>query len=137
MLKNPWNLTHRQDQALARVQQDNGRLYRAYLLKETLADTFDRIVTPWNARKRILAWLSWASRSRLDAFVRVARTIRDKIDGVLGYFRTRLTNGLVEGLDTKARLATRQAYGFHSADAVRAAIELRCTGLQIPLPHRG
>lgn len=137
LLKKPWHLSQRQSEALSRVQSDNHRLYRAYLLKEALADVFDRFPQPWDARRRLLGWLSWACRSRLPAFVRVARTIRDRLEGVIGYFRTRLTNGLVEGFNTKARLATRQAYGFHSADAVRAAIELRCTRIAIPLPHYG
>jgi transposase len=41
LLKKPWKLTQAQDEALARVQQDNQRLYRAYLLKEAFADIFD------------------------------------------------------------------------------------------------
>ena len=48
----------------------------------------------------------------------------------------RITNGLVEGLNNKARLATRQAYGFHSAAAVLAMIVLRCSGLDIRPAHK-
>ena len=51
-------------------------------------------------------------------------------------FETGYTTSRAEGLNTKARLATRQAYGFHSADALRAMIKLRCTGISIALPHR-
>jgi len=54
----------------------------------------------------------------------------------IAYFETGYTTSRAEGLNTKARLATRQAYGFHSADAVRAMIELRCTGITIQLPHQ-
>ena len=42
LLKNPWNLTPTQSQRLSTLQQDNGRLYRAYLLKETFAGILDR-----------------------------------------------------------------------------------------------
>jgi transposase len=137
LLKKPWHLTEAQSEALSKVQQDNQRLYRAYLLKESFADIYDRFPEPWQARQRFTGWLSWASRSRLPAFLKACRTIRKHLEDILGYFRTRFTNGLVEGLNTKARLATRQAFGFHSADAVRAMIELRCTGLIVPLPHMG
>ena len=57
-------------------------------------------------------------------------------DGVVAYFETGYTTSRAEGLNTKARLATRQAYGFHSADAVRAMIELRCSGIAPRLPHQ-
>jgi transposase len=37
LLKNPWNLTQRQGEKLSEVARTNQRLYRAYLLKESLA----------------------------------------------------------------------------------------------------
>lgn len=78
-------------------------------------------------------WLDWAARSRIEPISKLARTIKCCLDGVLAYFDTGHTTSRAEGLNNKARMATRQAYGFHSADAVRAMIELRCTGIVIPL----
>ena len=43
---------------------------------------------------------------------------------------------LAEGLNNKARLATRRAYGFHSAEAVIAMIMLCCTGLHLRPTHK-
>jgi transposase len=68
-------------------------------------------------------------------FVKLGRTVRDHLEGILAYFKTGYTTSRSEGLNTKARLATRQAFGFHSGDAVRAMIDLRCSGLVIPLPY--
>jgi transposase len=134
LLKRPWNVTPKQDETLAILSRTNSRIYRAYLLKESFAGIYDRLLLPGWARRRIQEWLAWASRSRLSAFVRVARTVRQHLDGILGYFETGYTTSHSEGLNTKARLATRQAFGFHSAGAVCAMIDLRCTGLVIPLP---
>jgi len=120
---------------LADVQQGNRRLYRAYLLKETFADIFRRLPPPRIARRRLGAWLAWASRSKLPAFVKVARTIRDRSEGILRYFETDYTTGPAEGRNNKARFATRQAYGFHSASAVLATVYLRCSGVTVPLPR--
>jgi transposase len=39
--KNPWNLTQPEHEKLTGVQRSNKPLYRAYLLKETLADILD------------------------------------------------------------------------------------------------
>lgn len=136
LLRNPWNATPAEQDRLSTLPQRNRILYRAYLLKEALADIYRNLYTPPWARRRINEWIAWASRSRLEPFRRVARTIKRCFDGVLAYFATGFTTSRAEGLNTKARLATRQAYGFHSADAVRAMIELRCTGITIPLPHQ-
>lgn len=136
LLKRPWNVTPKQNETLSSVARTNAPLYRAYLLKESLAGIYDRLLLPGWARRRIGEWLAWASRSRLAPFVRLARTVRKHLDGILAFFRTGYTTSRSEGLNTKARLATRQAFGFHSADAVRAMIELRCSGVHIPLPLR-
>lgn len=135
LLKNPWNLTPKQSERLSSLPQDNQRLYRAYLLKESFADILDRR-QPNVVHKKLGEWLSWASRSKLPAFVKVARTIRTHLDDIVAYIRHRLTNGLVEGLNNKARLITRRAYGFHSSSAAIAMIMLCCTGLNIPPPGK-
>jgi len=134
LLKLPWNLDEDQRASLATLQRSNRRLYRAYLLKESFCDVFRTLYTPRTARQKLRAWLSWASRSRLAPFVHTARTIRQHLAGILRYFDTGFTTCPSEGQNNKARLATRQAYGFHSAQAALAMIELRCTGLTIPLP---
>jgi transposase len=68
--------------------------------------------------------------------VKLAATIKKFRDGILAYVKTRLTNGLTEGLNNKTRLITRRAYGFHSAHALAAMIHLCCGGIVLdpPLP---
>ena len=58
------------------------------------------------------------------------------MDGIVAYVRHRISNGLVEGLNNKARLITRRAYGFHSADAVLAMINLCCSALNVQPAHK-
>lgn len=135
LLKNPVNLTEAERAKLAAIQGENKRLYRAYLLKEQFRDILDR--RQHNVVRRLLRrWLGWATRSRLPAFVKVARTIRQHLDGIVEYVRWRYTNSPHEGQNNKVRLVTRRAYGFHSAEATLAMIELCCSGLDVPLPHR-
>lgn len=130
LLKNPWNLTRREEEKLSSLPKTNRRLYRAYLLKESFMDLLDRRQVNVVARK-LNEWLTWASRSRLPDFVRVARTIRKHREDILAFVHWRLTNGLIEGLNNKARLITRRAYGFHSADATLAMIMLCCSKLRL------
>lgn len=137
LLKNPWNLTRKEGERLRDVQRSNRGLYRAYLLKETLAHILD-YVQPGRARRRLTEWIGWARRSRLAPFVKLAATIERHAEGILAYVENSLTNGLTEGLNNKTRLITRIAYGFHSAQALGAMILLCCGGIvldpPIPLP---
>ena len=135
LLMNPWNLSRDQRRKLSEVQRTNQGLYRAYLLKETLAQALD-YRQPWRAERALRDWLAWASRSRLRPFVKAARTIRKHLDGILAYVRTRLTNGLLEGINNRIRMIARRAYGFHSHQALSAMVFLNCGGIQLdpPLP---
>jgi transposase len=128
--KNPWNLTQPESERVALVQRRNRRLYRAYLLKETLADILSRR-QPGVARQKLLDWIGWALHSRLEPFRKVARTIRKHIDGVIAYVATGLSNGPTEGLNGKVRTITRRAYGFHSARSLIGLIFLCCSGITL------
>jgi len=73
--KNPWNLSDVEQGKLTDVQRTNRPLYRAYLLKETLARILDGGQVNV-ARDKLLDWIGWATRSRLPPFRRVTRTIK-------------------------------------------------------------
>jgi transposase len=130
LLKNPWNLSAVEGHKLSEVQRTNRPLYRAYLLKETLAEIFSRRQVGV-AREKFVAWCSWAARSRLAPFKKLARTIRRHLDGILAFIATGLSNGPTEGLNGKIRTLTRRAYGFHSARSLIGLIFLCCTGLTL------
>ena len=130
LLKNPWNLTRRERGKLSELQRLNAPLYRAYLLKESLADLLSSL-RPRHATNRLQAWLDWASRSRLRPFIRVARTIREHRDGILAYVNERLTNGLSEGINNRIRMIARRAFGFHSPGPLIAMIFLANGGISL------
>lgn len=134
LLKAPERQTVGQLATLHEVAQVNQRLYRAFLLREELRLLYhlpDRSLAP----AHLDAWLRWASRSRLDPFVRLARTIRQHRDGILAAIRLGLSNGRLEGLNSKIRLISHRAFGFHSAHALIALIYLCCTHITIDLPR--
>ena len=130
LLKNPWNLTAVEGDKLIEVQRDNRPLYRAYLLKESLAEIFARRQVNV-AREKFIKWCRWAARSRLAPFKKLAGTIRRHLDGILAFIATGLSNGPIEGLNGKIRTITRRAYGFHSASSLISFIFLCCTGLTL------
>lgn len=109
-------------------------MYCAFLLLHELRGVYHG--PREQARERLDAWLAWASRSRLKPFVKLARTIRKHKAGVLAAIELGLSNGRLEGLNSKIRLLSHRAYGFHSSDALIAMIYLCCGGIVIDLPHR-
>lgn len=135
LLKSPWNLTRKEARKLATIQSTNKRLYRAYLLKETLAAVFDH-KKPSDARHALDEWLAWAGRSKLAPFAKLARTIRKHRVGILAYVKHRMTNAIVEGFNNRMRAVTRRAYGFHSASSLIAMLFLCVGGITLdpPLP---
>ena len=128
LLKNPWNLSHQEKQRLSLIARTNNRLYRGYLLKAALADILDRRQIQV-ARDKLIEWISWAARSRLAPFKRLAATIKKHLEGIVAIVATGLNNARTEGLNGKIRVITRRAYGFHSASALISFIFLCCSGL--------
>jgi transposase len=81
-------------------------------------------------------WISWARRCRIPAFVALQRRIvkhRAAIDAALD---SGLSNALIESTNTKIRLITRVAFGFHSAEALIALAMLSLGGHPPALPGR-
>jgi transposase len=134
LLKRTWNLSLFESLRLSRLQRENQRLYRAYLLKEAMVAVLD-CTAEWLARLKLDEWIRWARRSRLEPFKRAAATLRNHATGVLAYVRSGLSNGRTEGLNGKARTITRRAYGFHSAHGLIALLRLCCSGIHLQPVH--
>jgi transposase len=133
LLKAPEHLTARQAAQLAEVQHANRGLYRAYLLKEELRALY-HLPDPELAPAHLDAWLTWASRSQLKPFAKLARTIRHYRDGILAAIRLGLSNARLEGLNSKVRLISHRSFGFHGPDPLIALIHLCAGGIQIDPP---
>jgi transposase len=134
LLKAPDKQSIEQLALLHEVQQANKPLYRAFLLKEELRVLYqldDAALAP----EHLDAWLAWASRSRLEPFIKLARTIRRHREGILAAIRLGLNNGRLEGLNSRIRLISHRSFGFHSADPLIALVYLCCTRIIIPLPR--
>lgn len=132
--KNPDRLTETQQATLASIQKTNKPLYRAYLLKEQLREIV--AVKGDDGKLLLAAWLRWAGRSRLEPFVKLARSIRRHLHAIHNMLDTGLSNALIEASNTQLRLLTRQAFGYHSAEALIAMATLKRGGICPPLPGR-
>ncbi|MGI5241051.1 ISL3 family transposase [Dactylosporangium sp. CA-139066] len=135
--KNPADLTARQREQLAWIAKTDPALHRAWALKEGLRTVF--VIarrSPVEAVEALDRWLSWARRCRLPQFVELARKIVRNRPAILASIQHRLSNALIESMNTKIRLITRTAFGFHSAEALIALAMLTLGGHRPALPRR-
>lgn len=135
LLKNPDDLTDRQAVKLAKLKRTRGGIWRAYEMKEQFRAIFAGDLTRDQAAVRLDAWCARAQRSRLAPFIKAAKTMRHRRDLILNAIEHGLSNGRVEGMNTKVRLIIRRAYGFHSADAALALVMLGAGPIDLKLPH--
>ena len=135
LLKNPGNLTDDQAATLRKLKRRGGDIWRAYTLKEAFRAIFAGDLDTDTVAELIDRWISRASRSRLPAFVKTAKTIRKHRDGILAAIRLGINNARAEGLNSLVRLIIRRARGFHSADAALSLVMLACGPITLRLPH--
>ena len=104
---------------LEQIERCEGRFRCAFSVSGTALDQMER----------------WAPEA-LESFVKLARTITEQRPGIEAAIEHELSNARVEAINTKIRLITRRAFGFHSSHALIALAMLTLSGLCPPLPGR-
>jgi len=122
-LKNPKNLTEKQADQLTELKKLDLKTARAYQIKLALS-RFWEIKEPNESEHYLKKWYFWATHSRLDPVIEVARGIKRYWQGVLNYTHSRITNGVVEGLNSKIKTAMKRAYGFKQTQYLRTIVYL-------------
>ena len=132
LIRNWENLTGAQRGVIRDLDTTNRRLMRAWQLKEELRDLFKLpLIT---ARRALDDWLAWASRSKLAAFVKLARTIRHYRTSIEATIEWRLTNGIAESNNASIGRIRANARGFHDPEAFITMIMLDRAGIAPNLP---
>ena len=122
-LKRPENLTAEQDTSLSKLLQYNLKTVRSYLLKEDFQSFWEYRSAYW-AGHFLDRWCGRAMRSRIEPIKKVAKMLRTHRELILNWFRAKkvFSSGIVEGLNAKAKLATRKAYGFKTFKTLELAL---------------
>jgi len=135
LLKNPEDLTPKQTEKLATIRRRRNIIWRAYEMKEQFRAIFTTGLAPAEAIVLLDRWVTRALKSRIEAFKKAARTMRERRGIIINAITQGISNGRVEGLNNKVRLIIRRAYGFHSANAALALVMLSCGPITLTLPH--
>jgi transposase len=115
LLKRKENLTDTQRIKLREVLSYNLQSVRGYLLKEYFQLFWDYTSPTW-AGKFLDEWCNQVMRSRIEPLKKFAHTVRSHRELLLNYFRARkeFSSGVIEGLNNKAKVTMRKAYGFRT-----------------------
>lgn len=136
LLKNPENLTEKQQSTLEQMRSDGGELWEAYLLKESLREVFAGDLNHEDVMDMIGQWCDAATASGLAPFMKAGATLRGHTEGIYQAVTRGLSNGKHEGLNNKIRTMTRRTYGLHSPEATLALIMLACGPITTKLPYQ-
>ncbi len=114
--------------------KSNKRLYRAYLLKESMRNVFK--YTHEVAIDELNKWLTWSARCRIPEFVELGKKIKRHKDAILASIKNELSNARIEAVNNKIKVTIRMGYGFRNIDNLIALVRLKCGGFDITLPGR-
>jgi len=133
MRKNPDGWSQRQTNAMHWLQHSGLKSARAWRLKMALREVYARAAASndaQRARADLNAWLSWARRSRLEPFKKLAKTITERADAVVRGMTDNRSNAFVEAMNGSLQQAKRAARGFRTARNFIAIAYLRISKLK-------
>ena len=123
LLKRPENLSEKQTVKLSQLLQYNLKSVRSHLMKEDFQIFWTYTYPAW-AGKFLDAWCTRAMRSKIEPMKKMAKTLRNKRELLLNWFRAdgALSSAVVEGFNNKLKLITRKSYGFRTQEAYENAL---------------
>lgn len=123
LLKRRENLTDKQTVKLQELLKCNLKAVRGYLLREDF-QRFWHYQLPYWAGRFLDEWCTRTMRSQLEPMKNVAKSLRNHRPLILNWFKARgtMSSGAVEGLNLKAKLAIRKAFGFKSYRTMEIAL---------------
>jgi transposase len=114
LLLSRWkNLAPRQRGVLNRLFQLNRRVFKAYLLKESLEQLWD-----YRYERAMLnylqKWMDQLRWQRLPSFQKLAEMLLKHLDGILNYCRTKVRFGVVEAINGNIRMLINRGRGYRN-----------------------
>jgi transposase len=132
-LKNEWNHTEKQAETFERLRSSKLATARATHIKSVFQDLFvcDSVAEAEPLLKR---WYFWATHSRIGPVIKAAKTIKEHWAGVLRWFVSRISNGVLEAINSLIQSAKAKARGFRNSRYLITMVYLIAGKLDFKLP---
>ena len=102
----------------------NLKTAKAYRMKLVLQDIYKTATGRIDAMNNLQKWYQWAVRCRLQPMKDFAKTLKYNWAGILNYFDSRLTNAILEGINSIVQSARTRAKGYRNVNNFIAMIYL-------------
>lgn len=132
-LANAERLRPRQQEQLSALRRQHLQTGRAYALRVGLQGLYAQASRECGA-EYLKRWYFWATHSRLEPVKKAARTIKAHWEGILNWFASRATTGLLEGINSLVQAAKARARGYRNPRNLIAMAYLLAGKLHFELP---
>jgi len=133
-LKNQQNLTAKQRNKLDSLKHEHLDTVRAYNLKLSFQGLFaqpNRV----NGEQFLKRWYYWATHSKLVPMVNAAHTIKAHWNGILNWFSSHISNGILEGINSLIQAAKARARGYRNSKTLITMSYIISSHLSFNLPN--
>ena len=131
--KNEPNLTAKQSTILDTLSQTNLKTARAWRMRHAFQDIYAQPTRGWGEMV-FDKWIGWAKRSRLEPMKAVARTMEKHREGILAWFDSRISNGVIEDIHSLVQAAKAKARGYRNSRTLKAVTDMVAGKLDLKRP---
>jgi transposase len=110
------------------------KIGEAYRLK-VMFDDFYEINDPQEAQGYLAFWCDLVEESKIYPLIEFTKTLKAHWSGVINYVKTKITTGVIEGINNKIQLAKRRARGFRNIQNFINMIYFLCGKLKFDYPQ--
>src|SRR5665213_938043 len=103
---------------------------RAYQIRLVFQELYNQPAA--KAESYLKRWYFWATHSRLQPIIDVAKTIRRHQQDILRWFTSGINNGILEGINSLVQAAKAKARGYRSDRNLATVIYLIAGKLHLP-----
>jgi transposase len=119
------DLSKAEQKLLEKLRKINEPIHTAMLLVEYFHKAMDK-KTVKSFRSTLVLWYRLVRESKLEPFVKLAKTIRRYRRNIEAYITSRLTTAAAEGLNNKIKVLKRMGYGYSNPVSFCRKILQRC-----------
>lgn len=132
-LKNRQNLTDKQEKSLTDMIELYPSLGKAYRLKVLFNDLWE-MPGKELATAFLTDWCDEVEEAKIPAFMAFAKIVKGHWSGIIHFVESRITNGILEGINSKVQLAKRRARGYRNTDNFINMIYFLCGKMKFDYP---
>ena len=132
-LRNRQNLSDKQEKSLSEMIELYPNLGKAYRLKVLFNDLWE-MPDKAAATTFLTNWCIDVEEAKIPAFMAFAKTVRGHWSGIIHFVESGITNGILEGINSKVQLAKRRARGYRNTGNFINMIYFLCGKMKFDYP---